>query len=100
MPKERSRIVLSQTLYSIAIAETNDVPLLDDTTDFERPIGRKIEKANWKKKVSFGEYLAKKMNLFRNHKNKKKRVFASKQKGFTWKRWGIRREFDWRRKEF
>lgn len=46
MPNERSRIVLSQTLYSIAIAETNDVPLLDDTTDFERPIGRKIEKAN------------------------------------------------------
>ena len=46
MPKERSRIVLPPTLYSIPIAKRNDVTLLDDTTDFERPIGRKVEKAN------------------------------------------------------
>ncbi|XP_030925607.1 uncharacterized protein LOC115952574 isoform X2 [Quercus lobata] len=64
MPKEKSRIVLPPTLDSIPIADGDDVSLLDDTTTFKRPIGRKAEKANQKKKVSekdVVEYLAKKM---------------------------------------
>ncbi|KAL4632618.1 hypothetical protein ACB092_04G064400, partial [Castanea dentata] len=64
MPKENSRVVLPPTQDLISIADWNDVSLVDDTTKFERPIGRKVEKANRKKKASgkdVGEYLAKKM---------------------------------------
>ena len=46
MPKEKSRIVLPPTPDSIPIADGDDVSLLGDTTTFERPIGRKVEKAN------------------------------------------------------
>ena len=37
----------------------------DNTTEFERPIGRKAEKANWKRKdgdKDFAEYLTKKLH--------------------------------------
>ena len=64
MRKKKSRIVLPPTPDSIPIADGDDVSLLGDTTTFERPIGRKAEKANWKKKDSekdVGKYLAKKM---------------------------------------
>ena len=51
MLKEYSRVVLPPTQDSISIADRDDVSLVDDTTNFERPIGRKAEKANRKKKV-------------------------------------------------
>ena len=50
MPKKKSRIVLPPTPDSIPIAEGDDVSILDDTTTFERPRGRKAEKADRKKK--------------------------------------------------
>ena len=46
MPKEKSRIVLPPTPDSIPIADGDDVSLLDDTTTFERPIGRKAKNSN------------------------------------------------------
>nr|XP_023889809.1 uncharacterized protein LOC112001877 [Quercus suber] len=64
MPKDYSRVVLPSTQDSISIANEDDVSSVDDTTNFERPIGRKAEQANRKKKASgkdVGEYLAKKM---------------------------------------
>ncbi|XP_065625029.1 glutathione S-transferase T3 isoform X2 [Quercus suber] len=50
-PKENSRKELPQTSDSIDQAKEKDV-LLDDTMDFERPIVRKYEKANRKRKGS------------------------------------------------
>ena len=75
MPKEKSRIVLPPTPDSIPIADGDDVSLLDDTTTFERPIGRKAEKANQKKKVSekdVAEYLAKKMKCIKESQEQEK----------------------------
>ena len=49
--------------------------LVDDTTNFERPIGRKAEKANQKKNASgkdVGEYLAKKMKVIKNLQEQEK----------------------------
>ena len=66
IPKEYSRVVLPPTQDSISIADGDDMSLVDDTTNFERPIGRKIEMVNRKKKASgkdVGEYLAKKMKV-------------------------------------
>ena len=82
MPKERLK-ELPQTPSSIDHVGRND----DDTMVLERPIGRKAEKANRKRKdgeKDFGEYLAKKLHIFMNHLNKKKRLFISKRKGFEW----------------
>ena len=66
IPKEYSRVVLPPTQDSISIADWDDVSLVDDTTNFERPIGRMAEKANRKKKASgknVGEYLTNKMKV-------------------------------------
>ena len=66
MLKENSRVVLPPTLDSISIADGDNMSLVDDTTNFERPINRKAKKANRKKKASekdVGEYLAKKMKV-------------------------------------
>ena len=66
MLKENSRVVLPPTLDSISIADGDNMSLVDDTTNFERPINRKAKKANQKKKASekdVGEYLAKKMKV-------------------------------------
>ena len=74
MPKEKSRIVLPPTPDSIPIADGDDVSLLDDTTTFERPIGRKAKNSNWKKKDSekdVGKYLAKKMKCIESQEQEK-----------------------------
>ena len=79
----------SVTSNSILIAKGDDVSILDDTTTFKRPIGRKAGKANRKKKASekdVGKYLAKKMKCIEElQEPKKKKVFASKRKWFAWK---------------
>ena len=83
MPKEKSRIVLPPTPDSIPIAKGDDVSILDDTTTFERPIGRKAGKANRKKKASekdVGKYLAKKMKCIEELQEPKKRK-SSRQSG-------------------
>nr|POE99940.1 hypothetical protein CFP56_68069 [Quercus suber] len=75
MPKDYSRVVLPPTQDSISIADEDDVSLVDDTTNFERPIGRKAEKANRKKKASgkdVGEYLAKKMKAIEDLQEQEK----------------------------
>ncbi|XP_075649666.1 glutathione S-transferase T3-like [Castanea sativa] len=75
MPKEYSRVVLPPTQDSISIADGDDVSLVDDTTNFERPIGRKAKKANQKNKASgkdVGEYLAKKMKVIEDLQEQEK----------------------------
>ena len=72
MPKEYSRVALPLTQDSISIADGDDVSLVDDTTNFERPIGRKAEKANRKKKASVGKYLAKKMKCIEESQEQEK----------------------------
>nr|POE59973.1 hypothetical protein CFP56_03568 [Quercus suber]POE99942.1 hypothetical protein CFP56_68071 [Quercus suber] len=75
MPKDYLRVVLPPTQDSISIADEDDVSLVDDTTNFERPIGRKAEKANRKKKASgkdVGEYLAKKMKAIEDLQEQEK----------------------------
>ena len=61
----------------------------DNTTEFERPIGRKAEKANWKRKdgdKDFGEYLAKKLHYIEEaHEQKKEALWFWKGKGLS--RW-------------
>ena len=67
--------MLLPTPDSIPIAEGDDVSILDDTTTFERPIGRKAKKANRKKKASkkdVGEYLAKKMKCIKESQEQEK----------------------------
>ena len=57
--------------------------ILDDTTTFERPIIRKAEKANRKKKASekdVGKYLVKKMKCIEELQEPKKRK-SSRQSG-------------------
>ena len=62
MPREDSRKEMPQTLDSI-----DQERRVDDTTDFERPISRKAEKANRKRKndgKDFAmEYLKKKKKI-------------------------------------
>ncbi|KAK9994693.1 hypothetical protein SO802_024396 [Lithocarpus litseifolius] len=75
MPKECSRVVLPPTQDSISIADGDDVSFVDGTTNFEKPIGRKAEKANQKKKASgkdVGEYLAKKMKVIEDLQEQEK----------------------------
>ena len=81
MPKERSKD-LPQTLSSIGEVGGEGG---DDTTEFERPIGRKAKKANWKRKdgdKDFGEYFAKKLYYIEEAHEQEKRLFESKQKRF------------------
>ena len=57
----------------------------DNTTEFERPIGRKAEKANRKRKdgdKDFGEYFVKKLHYIEGAPEQEKRLFESKQKRF------------------
>ena len=56
----------SVTFNSILIAKGDDVSILDDTITFERPIGRKAEKA------SVGKYLAKKMKCIEESQEQEK----------------------------
>nr|POE71337.1 hypothetical protein CFP56_78143 [Quercus suber] len=57
---------MPQTSCSTSIGERDDGSRLSDTSNFERPIGRKVEKANRKNKTTgkdVGKYLAKKMKF-------------------------------------
>ena len=81
MPKEYLRVALPLTQDSISIADGDDVSLVDDTTNFERPIGRKAEKANRKEKASgkdVGEYLAKKIKVIENLQEQEKESLCIK----------------------
>ena len=81
IPEDYSRVVLPPTQDSISIADRDDVSLVDDTTNFERPIGRKAEKANRKKKASgkdVGEYLAKKIKVIENLQEQEKESLCIK----------------------
>ena len=78
MPREDSRKEMPQTLDSI-----DQEGRVDDTTDFERPINRKTEKANRKRKndgKDFAmEYLKKKKKILEEscaHEKKKVRIKA------------------------
>ena len=62
----------SVTSNSILIAKGDDMSILDDTITFERPIGRKAEKANRKKKASVGKYVAKKMKCIEESQEQEK----------------------------
>ena len=62
----RSRSSVPPTLEAISISEGDCGSELGDTSNFERPIGRKTEKAIWKNKAAgknVGEYLNKKLKL-------------------------------------
>ena len=78
MPREDSRKEMPQTLDSI-----DQEGRVDDTTDFERPINRKTEKANRKRKndgKDFAtEYLKKKKKILEEscaHEKEKVRIKA------------------------
>jgi len=79
-PKERSRTLLPLAPNSTSIAEGDGVSLLDDVSNFRRPIGRKAEKANLKNKAiekKVGESLAKKMKFIEeSQKQEKDRIKA------------------------
>ncbi|XP_030944344.1 glutathione S-transferase T3-like [Quercus lobata] len=79
-PKERSRTLLPPAPDSTSIVEGDGVSLLDDVSNFRRPIGRKAEKANRKNKAiekTVGEYLAKKMKFIEeSQKQEKDRIKA------------------------
>ena len=65
-PNERSRASMPPTLESTSIGEGDSGFGLGDTSNFERPISRKAEKANRKNKATrkdVGEYLTKKLKL-------------------------------------
>ncbi|KAL4615000.1 hypothetical protein ACB092_07G092600 [Castanea dentata] len=65
-PSERSRASMPLTLESTSIGEGDCGSGLGDTSNFERPIGRKTKKANKKNKVTkkdVGEYLTKKLKF-------------------------------------
>ena len=82
MPKERLK-GSPQTLSSIDQFGSDD----DDTMVLLRLIGRKAEKAI-KREMMVRKILRniwrRNCNIFRNHMNKKKRLFVSKQKWFKW----------------
>ncbi|XP_050286618.1 glutathione S-transferase T3-like isoform X2 [Quercus robur] len=85
MPKEYSRVVLPPTQDAISISDGEDMCLVDDTTNFERPIGRKVEKANRKRKASgkdVGEYLAKKMKVIKDLQEQEKESLRIKAERF------------------
>ncbi|KAL4615129.1 hypothetical protein ACB092_07G102500 [Castanea dentata] len=79
-PKEKSRTLLPLASDSTSIVEGDGVSLLDDVSNFRRPIGRKAEKANRKNKAiekDVGEYLAKKMKFIKkSQKQEKDRIKA------------------------
>nr|POF05697.1 hypothetical protein CFP56_39786 [Quercus suber] len=84
MPKENSRVVLPPTPNSISIDDGDDVSLVDDTTNFKRPISKKAEKANRKKMASrkdVGEYLAKKMKVIEDLQEQEKESSHQSRKG-------------------
>ena len=65
-PNGRSRASVPSTLESTFIGEGECGSGLDDTSNFERPIGRKAEKAIQKNKATekdVGEYLTKKLKF-------------------------------------
>ncbi|KAL4619426.1 hypothetical protein ACB092_06G078800 [Castanea dentata] len=62
MPKKNSRLVLPPTPDSISIADRDNMSLVDDTTNFERLIGRK----------DVGKYLAKKMKVIKDLQEQEK----------------------------
>nr|POF01950.1 hypothetical protein CFP56_06402 [Quercus suber] len=65
-PNGRSRASVPPTLESTFIGERDCGSGLGDTSNFERPIGRKAEKANRKNKATgkdVGEYLTKKLKF-------------------------------------
>ena len=81
MPKERSND-LPQTSSSIGEVGGEGG---DNMTEFDRPIGRKAEKANRKRKdgdKDFGEYFVKKLHYIEGAPEQEKRLFESKQKRF------------------
>nr|XP_023929819.1 glutathione S-transferase T3-like [Quercus suber] len=74
-PKERSRTLLPPTLGSTSIAEGDGASLLDDITNFKRPIGKKAKKANENNKATkkdVGEFLAKKMKFIEESQKQEK----------------------------
>ena len=65
----RWRSSMPPTPESISIGERDCGSGLGDTSNFERPIGRKSEKAIWKNKATrkdVGKYLTKKLKLNEN----------------------------------
>ena len=75
--------MLPPTQDSISIADGDDVSLVDDITNFKRPIGKKAQKANRKKKASgkdVGEYMAKKMKVIEDLQEQEKESLCIKAK--------------------
>ena len=80
-PKERSRTFIPSTSDSISIGEGDGGFGLGDTSNFERPIGRKVKKANQKNKATrkdVGKYLAKKMKFIEKSQEQEKEGFCIK----------------------
>ena len=74
-PKERSRTFITSTSDSISIGGGDGGSRLGDTSNFERLIGRKVEKANQKNKITgkdVGKYLGKKMKFIEESQEKEK----------------------------
>nr|POE96188.1 hypothetical protein CFP56_55344 [Quercus suber] len=74
-PKERLRTLIAPTPDSTYIAEGDGGSLIDNTSNFKRLIGRKVEKANGKNKAiekDVGEYLAKKMQFIEESQEQEK----------------------------
>ena len=75
--------MLPPTQDSISIADGDDVSLVDDITNFKRPIGKKAQNANRKKKASgkdVGEYMAKKMKVIEDLQEQEKESLCIKAK--------------------
>ena len=75
--------MLPPTQDSISIADGDDASLVDDITNFKRPIGKKAQKANRKKKASgkdVGEYMAKKMKVIEDLQEQEKESLYIKAK--------------------
>ena len=85
-PKENSRKELPQTPDSIDQDQAvRDDVLLDDTMDFQRPIGRKAKKPNRKRKDTdkeVVEYLKKKMKFLEESWAQGKEVLRIKMEKF------------------
>ena len=65
-PNRRSKVSVPPTPKSTSIGEGDCGSRLDDTSNFERPIGRKTEKAIRKDKTTgkdVGQYLTKKLKF-------------------------------------
>ena len=75
--------MLPPTQDSTSIADGDDVSLVNDITNFKRPIGKKAQKANRKKKASgkdVGEYMAKKMKVIEDLQEQEKESLCIKAK--------------------